>query len=147
MNLQIKKSKILSLVLLGSLFLTNIADADISVVVHKNSPLSAITLKEGKRIFLGVTKKMPNGQDIEIIDQSGNSDLKEDFYMALTNKNSAQINSRWAGLVFSGQAIPPKVANGNQGVKAFLQSNTNGIGYIDSKEVDGSVKSILTIKN
>lgn len=133
----------------GLLFasVVNTALADIAVVVHKDNPLSTITIKEGKRIFLGVTKKLPDGKSIKIVDQVGNFKLKEDFYMELTNKSAAQISSRWAGLVFSGQAIPPEQAKGDNGIKTWLKTNPSGIGYIDSTKVDASVKVILTIKN
>lgn len=144
MNLHITKVKILTLFFLGFL-LTNTANAEIAVVVNKNSPLTSITIKEAKRIFLGITKKLPDGSNIEIVDHADASSLKEDFYMTLTNKSVVQINSRWAGLVFSGQGIPPKQAKGNQGVKRWLQENPNGIGYIDSQHLDSSVKNILTI--
>lgn len=144
MNLHITKVKILTLFFLGFL-LTNTANAEIAVVVNKNSPLTSITIKEAKRIFLGITKKLPDGSNIEIVDHADASSLKEDFYMTLTNKSVAQINSRWAGLVFSGQGIPPKQTKGNQGVERWLQENPNGIGYIDSQHLDSSVKNILTI--
>jgi len=141
------KIKIFTVVLIGSFFFTNIANADISIIVHKESPLSSITIKEAKRIFLGVTKKMPNGQNIKIVDYSNNSNLKKSFYMELTNKSVAQIKSRWAGLVFSGRATPPLNVKGNNEVKKWLRENINGIGYIDSSSLDSSIKVILTIKN
>lgn len=139
--------KLLLIIMAVNFSWANIANADIAIVVNENSPLNSITIKEAKRIFLGITKKLPDGSNIEIVDHVDTSSLKKDFYITLTNKSVAQINSRWAGLVFSGQGIPPKQTKGNQGVKRWLQENPNGIGYIDSQHLDGSVKNILTISN
>lgn len=140
-------TKTITLFFAAAMLISNVARADIALIVHKNSPLSTITMKEGKRIFLGVTKKLPDGSTIKIVDQEDNFKLKEDFYMELTGNSAAQISSRWAGLVFSGQAIPPAKASGDKGVKEWLQKNPSGIGYIDSSRVDDSVKVVLTIKN
>ena len=138
---------VLSFILLSNLLLINTASADIAIVVNKNSPLSSISSREAKRIFLGVTKRMPNGSDILIVDYGDSSKLKMDFYKKLTSKNLTQIRTRWAGLIFSGKGIPPKEVSGNEDAKQWLRSNLNGIGYIDEKYMDASIKKVLTIKN
>lgn len=140
-------TRTIALFFAAAMLISNPARADIAVVVHKDNPLSTITMKEGQRIFLGVAKKLPDGRSIKIVEQEDNFKLREDFYMELTGSSAAQVSSRWAGLVFSGQAIPPEKASGDKGVKEWLQKNPGGIGYIDSSRVDDSVKVVLTIRN
>ncbi|HEY9134176.1 MAG TPA: hypothetical protein VIM85_00105 [Pseudomonadales bacterium] len=140
-------TRTIALFFAAAMLISNPVRADIAVVVHKDNPLSTITMKEGQRIFLGVTKKLPDGRSIKIVEQEDNFKLKENFYMELTGSSAAQVSSRWAGLVFSGQAIPPEKASGDKGVKEWLQKNPGGIGYIDSSRVDDSVKVVLTIRN
>lgn len=140
-------TRTIALFFAAAMLISNPVRADIAVVVHKDNPLSTITMKEGQRIFLGVAKKLPDGRSIKIVEQEDNFKLKENFYMELTGSSAAQVSSRWAGLVFSGQAIPPEKASGDKGVKEWLQKNPGGIGYIDSSRVDDSVKVVLTIRN
>lgn len=140
-------TRTIALFFAAAMLISNPVRADIAVVVHKDNPLSTITMKEGQRIFLGVAKKLPDGRSIKIVEQEDNFKLREDFYMELTGSSAAQVSSRWAGLVFSGQAIPPEKASGDKGVKEWLQKNPGGIGYIDSSRVDDSVKVVLTIRN
>lgn len=140
-------TRTIALFFAAAMLISNPVRADIAVVVHKDNPLSTITMKEGQRIFLGVTKKLPDGRSIKIVEQEDNFKLREDFYMELTGSSAAKVSSRWAGLVFSGQAIPPEKASGDKGVKEWLQKNPGGIGYIDSSRVDDSVKVVLTIRN
>lgn len=140
-------TRTIALFFAAAMLISNPVRADIAVVVHKDNPLSTITMKEGQRIFLGVAKKLPDGRSIKIVEQEDNFKLREDFYMELTGSSAAQVSSRWAGLVFSGQAIPPEKASGDEGVKEWLQKNPGGIGYIDSSRVDDSVKVVLTIRN
>lgn len=129
---------------LGILIWSSSSFAGIAIVVNKDSPLNNITAKEAKRIFLGVTKKLPNGQSIKIVDLTGNASLQEDFYEAVANKSVSEIRNRWAGLAFSGKAVPPTPLDTVHKVKAWLKANTNGVGYLKSQDVDDSLKVIYT---
>ena len=140
-NTSIRKNFVL---LLGMLLWSSASFAEIAIVVSKDSPLNNITAKEAKRIFLGVTKKLPNGQSIKIVDYAGNKSLQQDFYLAVTNKSVSEIRNRWAGLAFSGKAVPPISLQTINEVKAWLRANTNGVGYLNPKDIDDTLKLIYT---
>jgi len=55
------------------------------------------------------------------------------------------MKAYWSKMIFSGKAAPPAVFDNDAAVKSWVASNTDGIGYIDSSQVDVSVKVILTI--
>ena len=135
---------VLPLLLAMSLF-SQSSMADIVIVVNKDSPLTSLSSKEAKRIFLGVTKKLPNGKSIKIADLGDDDAVMEEFYMTVTNKSVSEIKSRWAGLAFSGKAVPPARLNSQNDVKIWLKGNNSGIGYIDSKRVDDSLRVVYTL--
>ena len=122
------------------------AVSDIVVVVNKDNPITTISQKEGKKIFLGVSRHFQHGAKIDLVDQKGNGELREDFYSLIAEKTVSQINSRWAGLIFSGEAIPPDQVNDSAEVIQWLEDHPNGIGYIDSAFIDERVKTILTLR-
>ena len=134
-----------SIAIMASLVFANQANADIAVVVHKDNPTQSITAKEGKKIFLGVSTKFNNGTKIDLVDQKGNKELRSELYSRIAEKTVAQINSRWAGLIFSGEAIPPTLVDNDEDVIEWLEDNPNGIGYINSKYLDNRVKPILML--
>lgn len=121
------------------------AVSDIVVVVNKDNPITAISQKEGKKIFLGVSHHFKNGAKIDLVDQGNSSTLREEFYSLIAEKTVSQINSRWAGLIFSGEAIPPDQVENSAEVVNWLEKHPNGIGYIDSAFLDDRVKPILTL--
>lgn len=93
-------TRTIALFFAAAMLISNPARADIAVVVHKDNPLSTITMKEGQRIFLGVTKKLPDGRSIKIVEQEDNFKLKENFYMELTGSSvcrSSQQSLGWIG--------------------------------------------------
>jgi len=121
------------------------AVSDIVVVVNKDNPITSISQKEGKKIFLGVSHHFQHGAKIDLVDQKSNGELRGEFYSLLAEKTVSQINSRWAGLIFSGEAVPPDQVENSEDVIDWLERHPNGIGYIDSSFLDDRVKTILTL--
>ncbi len=120
--------------------------ADIAIIGNKAITTTSITKNTAKRIWLGKTTKLSGAGKIKILDQADDSAIKKNFYKKVTNKNSSQVKARWAKVIFTGKALPPKVVAGDEEVMDAVRNNTNVLGYIDSNSVDDSVKVLLTIK-
>ena len=135
---------LLSLLLTIAMF-SQSSMADIVIVVNEDSPLTSLSSKEAKRIFLGVTKKLPNGKSIKIADVTNDKEMMAEFYMTVTNKSVSEIKSRWAGLAFSGKAVPPARLKSQGDVKIWLKINESGISYIDSKNMEKGIRVVYTL--
>lgn len=121
------------------------AQADIAVVVNPGVGDVSVNSAELKDIFLGKLNSLPNGKKIVAIDQEPGG-VREEFLKKLLNKSESQLKAYWAQLVFTGRGQPPKQVMDDEEVKEFVSENPNMIGYIDSDEVDSTVKVIMTIK-
>lgn len=128
-----------------SLFISPLLYADIAIVTHPDNPMTNLDKDQLKRIFMGVKRKRTDGERIIVIDQYKNNNIRKYFYENFTGKSVAQINSRWAGLLFSGKASPPQQVLNDQAVKEWLQSHKVGFGYIHTDNLDPSVKQVFTV--
>ena len=126
--------------------LVSAAQADVAVVVGAGSGVSSISARDAKKIFLGKTKKLPDGSDAAPVYQPDASATHAAFRDKVLRKSASQLKSYWSKKVFSGKGTPPKEMADDAAVKAYVSSTAGGIGYIDAAAVDGSVKVLLTVK-
>ncbi len=131
-------SNFLKAVVIASLLVCSVAQAEIVVVVN-NTNAAALTKNDVSRIFLGKMKKYTP------VNVSSSNALRADFNKKALNKSSSQVKAYWSKLVFSGKGTPPKEFGSDAEIKAFVASNPNAIGYIDSASLDGTVKAALTL--
>lgn len=134
------------LVLLTLLLVCNAieAEAEIVVVVGKNSPIESLSPHEINDIFLGNATSLPKIGKVVPLDRSEDR-LRAEFYQDYTGRNLPQIKAHWAKNIFTGRGYPPKTVNSIDELKALLQRNPNAIGYVTADKVDGSLK-VLTMK-
>ena len=141
MNKLINTLKLASLVIVYcSALFSYSALADIAVIANTANASSSLTVKNVKKIFLGKDNSM------KPIDQSEGNAIRNEFYQKAAHKSESQMKAYWSKMIFSGKATPPETSANDASVTAWVANNKNGIGYIDSTSVDGSVKVLLTIK-
>jgi len=136
---------LLSAALLGTT-MSSLAEADISIIANKAAPIDSIGQKAAKKLWLGKSHKIPGIGKVKVLDQSGNSDIKEAFYDKLAHKSKDQLKAYWAKIIFTGKAVPPKALSSDKKVLDIVSKNKNTLGYIDSKSVTDDVKVLMTIK-
>ncbi len=132
--------KILSLLVLG-LLISVPSYAEVAVIVHKDSPLTSVDVKDIERVYLGKSKSIGD-VSVEPINQEN----ADEFNRVVLNKSSSQVKAYWSKLLFTGKGNPPKTVNDNASVIAEVSGNPNIIGYIDSSAVTDAVKVIATLK-
>ncbi|OUX84027.1 MAG: hypothetical protein CBB95_17740 [Alteromonas sp. TMED35] len=113
--------------------------ADVAVIVHPDNT-SSLTDTEIERIFLGKSAQFPDGNEAIPINTTG--DIYDEFNERVLGRNSAQIKSYWAKLVFTGKGAPPKEVD-EASVIELIKNNKNAIAYIDSGKVTDDVKVVL----
>lgn len=130
----------------GLCCIAHAARADVAVIVHNDSPLTHITVREAVDLFLGKTRQLKGGTTIIPLDQRTGRTVRDEFYRLAANKSASQLKAYWARQVFTGQGEPPMSLLDDLQVKELVSENPNMMGYIDADMLDSSVKSVLIIK-
>ena len=129
-------------ILVTAQLLPQFSYAEYSIIVHPSNQ-NQLSPKQVQRIFLGRLKTYPNHMTASPVDQPINSRIRQVFSEKILKKNTQKIKSYWARQIFTGKGTPPKALNADDTVKAFVGTNENAIGYIETKRLDSSVKEIL----
>jgi ABC-type phosphate transport system substrate-binding protein len=119
------------------------AQAELVVIVNPENNVDTLNKEEVIDLFMGRFNVFPDGRDSIPLDQKGNSEIRKVFYNMLTGKSIAQINAYWARLLFTGRAVPPIKLKSSTKILEEVRNNTNSIAYIDSTDVDETVKVIF----
>lgn len=134
--------KIASRMMFGAALLMSCAAwSGVAVVVHPGNT-NAMSEDDISRVFLGKKKTFPDGAEAIPIDQADGSANRSAFVATLLKKNDQQIKAYWAQLLFTGKGTPPKEVGSSADVKKLIAQNPSLIGYIDSADVDASVKVV-----
>jgi ABC-type phosphate transport system substrate-binding protein len=134
--------KLLAATLAGvSLIASVSAWSGVAVIVNPNNA-NALSEADVTRIFLGKKKAYPDGSEAIPVDQAEGSPIRSSFVGTVLKKNDQQIKAYWAQLLFTGKGTPPKEVGSGADVKKLIAENPALIGYIDSSEVDASVKVV-----
>ncbi|MEC8428510.1 MAG: phosphate ABC transporter substrate-binding protein [Pseudomonadota bacterium] len=123
----------------ASLLASATAWSGVAVIVNPANG-NALSGADVTRIFLGKKKSFPDGSEAIPVDQAEGSATRSTFVSTVLKKNDQQIKAYWAQLLFTGKGTPPKEVGSAADVKKLVSENPALIGYIDSSEVDDSVK-------
>ncbi|MEE2729274.1 MAG: phosphate ABC transporter substrate-binding protein [Pseudomonadota bacterium] len=123
--------------------LSNIAFSDVAVIVNPDND-AQLEADDIAKIYLGKMKRFSNGNLAIPLDRTEGSDIRIKFLESTVGKDETKMKSYWSRLIFTGKGVPPKIVESGQEVKELVSRNPDTIGYIDSSEVDDSVKVIAT---
>jgi len=135
------KTFIITIALL--LFSTSL-NAQVSVVVGKSSPHNKLSADEVKNIFTLSKTVWSSGSKIKLADQSKTSASKK-FYGDFIGMKESKVKSTQLKAVLTGKAPKPIRCSDDAAVKKAVNSNVNAIGFIESSNVDDSVKVLFVI--
>lgn len=116
--------------------------SEVLVIVNSENEISSLDKKQIVDLYMGRYQNFPNGEAAFPLDQQPVSEIRAIFYRKLVNKSVAQMNAYWAKLLFTGRASPPRVMPDSAAVKKAVQENKGAIGYINSADLDNSVKVV-----
>jgi ABC-type phosphate transport system substrate-binding protein len=115
---------------------------DVVPVVGVKSPIASLDAAQVADIFLGKTSRFPDGSIALPVDQGEESPLRDKFYAQFAGKSPAQVKAWWSKIIFTGRGQPPRQAADSTEVKRIVSDNPHAIGYIDSRQVDASVRAL-----
>lgn len=119
------------------------AMAEVVVIVSSSSPVLELSRNQVADIFLGKTRRFPDGREAMPVDQQEGAAARDEFYARFAVKSPAQIKAHWSKIIFTGRGQPPKEMSDSGEVKRQVAGNPDAIGYIDKTEVDGSVRALM----
>ena len=118
------------------------AMAEVVVVVSSRSTLTALSRSQVVDVFLGKTRRFPDGKVAQPIDQLEGSATRREFYMRYADKTPAQLKAYWSKIIFTGRGQPPLALASALEVKKRLAASPAAISYIDRAQLDASVREI-----
>ncbi len=142
MNSKKQPNRLLKFALIAVCFFVASARSEIVVVISAASPISSLSKGQVAKIFLGKSRRFPDGSSAVPLNQSEGNVERDAFYQLVSGKSPAQVKAHWSKLIFTGRGQPPKEAASNDAVKQLLTNNGVNIGYIDRAAVDDSVKIV-----
>ena len=122
---------------------TALAYAEVSVIVHPNNQ-AEISLSDIKRIFLGMKRSYPNGNEAIPISYQANTELSKEFSKKVLDKSSHQLKAYWAKRLFTGKGTPPKVMDNIEHIVILVANNPSLIGFVPSDAVNETVRVVDT---
>lgn len=123
--------------ILGLSLAVNAVAGDIVVIMARSA--EPVTKEQVANIYLG------RSFDYKPLDLPEGTGLHDTFYKRATDRDYSQVKALWARLMFTGHAQPPKVLADAAAVKKAIAADPKSIGYIDSDDLDPSVKVVLTL--
>jgi ABC-type phosphate transport system substrate-binding protein len=122
---------------------SEIAMADVVVVVSAKSPVMALSKNQLIDIFLGKVSRYPDGTEAMPLDQAEGSGARDEFYARVADKSAAQIKAYWSKIIFTGRGQPPPTVSNSLEVRKRIRENPAAIGYIDRALVDDTVRVLF----
>ena len=126
--------------LLLAVGISQVALADVCVIVSAKSGKAAITSDEVSQIYLG------RSTSLKPIDNNEDSPIRAQFYSKVVGRDEAQAKAIWSRLVFTGKATAPKKLASSADVVKAVASDSSAIGYVDTSAVNSSVKVVMELK-
>jgi len=123
--------------ILGLSLAVNAVAGDIVVIMARAA--DPLTKEQLANIYLG------RSLDYKPLDLPEGTGLHDTFYKRATDRDYSQVKALWARLTFTGHAQPPKVLADAAAVKKAVAADPKSVGYIDSDDLDPSVKVVLTL--
>lgn len=133
-----------TVILLASCLFSTSLSAAIAIVVHPSNG-ATITKEDVSRLYTGRTNNFPDGTSAVPVNLADSAPLRADFDDKALGRSSSQVKAYWSKLVFTGKGTPPKEVASAAEVLQLVSNNPNIIGYVDSAEVNGDVKVVLTL--
>lgn len=120
--------------------------AETVVIVNPHKAVTELSREQVVDIYLGNKQHVSDSSTVIPIDLPADSRTRSDFYQKLVKKSVAQINAYRARLLFTGQTTPPMVLGSSKSVMKTVSENRDAIAYIDSEDLDSSVKVVFRLK-
>ena len=132
------------IMLLLSLPLPLLAQADLVVVTGSNSTITSLTETEVRQLFSGQLKTVA-GKPVQALDLPNTGQHREEFYRKLMGRSPEQMRAYWTRLIFTGQGKPPREVSSTQELSTLVSSG-DYIGYLPADAIGNNVRVLYQIR-
>lgn len=119
--------------------------ADMVIVVNKTNPVTAVKKTVVGRYFLKKSTMWDFGIKVVPIDLPAAEPVREEFSKRILQSSPREVESHWISESLVGGKSAPEIVNNAALVKKRVAAEPGGIGYIDSAELDDSVKRVEVV--
>jgi hypothetical protein len=111
------------------------ARSEVVIVVSPQSS-QAPPIEQVCQVFLGQLKTR---KPISLVEPPA---IRDEFYSKLCKREPAQVRAIWGKLIFTGNGNPPREVASADEMKKAITADPDSVGYLDSKDVDSSIRVI-----
>lgn len=119
------------------------AFAEVAVVVNKTNPATTVMKSALERYFLKKTTTWDTGIKIAPVDLPATDPVREEFSKTILGKTPREVESYWISQSLLGGKSAPEVVTNSALVKKHVAAEPGAIGYINSSDLDDSVKRVV----
>jgi ABC-type phosphate transport system substrate-binding protein len=112
------------------------------IIVHRDNPVSALTLPELQRIFRKQTRMWPTGESVVPVDWDATSPVRADFSDKVMRRSVREMAEFWVQQNITQGLTPPTTLKSTRAVLRFVASVPGAIAYVPFDEVDDTVKRL-----
>ena len=112
------------------------------VVAHPDLLMRSIDEEEIRRLFLGRSRRLPNGARAELASYGPAASFFNERVLALSD---AQVATVWSRLRFSGRTPPPEVFDTADEVVDFVARTPNAIAYVPTSTPRDGVRVFYSV--
>ncbi len=124
------------LVLLAALYARA---GDVKIIANESVKAGSITINELRDVFLEKRTQLKDGSTVvPVLERSGPA--HEAFLKEYLDRDSAEIQTYYQGLTFSGKGTMPKEVESDAEVVAYVARTRGAIGYVGAEALTVGVK-------
>jgi ABC-type phosphate transport system substrate-binding protein len=112
------------------------------IVVHKDNPVTSLTLAELQRVFRKQTRMWPSGESVVPVDWDATSPLREEFSNRVMRRSVREMAEFWVQQNITQGLTPPTTLKSTRAILRFVASVPGAIAYAPAGELDTTVKKI-----
>ena len=112
------------------------------VIVHRDNPVSVLTVAELQRIFRKQTRMWPTGESMVPVDWDATSPVRADFSDKVMRRSVREMAEFWVQQNITQGLTPPTTLKSTRAVLRFVASVPGAIAYVPVDEVDDTVKRL-----
>ncbi|WP_369601130.1 hypothetical protein AAIA72_15150 [Hahella sp. SMD15-11] len=131
-------------IILTLLMVAGSVQADIYVVVHRDSPLTRVTPELIRDLYLARVQSLPSGERLIPVDRADEA-LRARFIESLIGMDVRRFDAYWARLVFAGRVLPPVKVESEDQLSGTLSERPTAVGYTDRPPASAELRTVLVI--
>jgi ABC-type phosphate transport system substrate-binding protein len=115
--------------------------ADYVLITGNENPVSELSAKDVKNIYLGKKTVWDDGSHITVFTNTV-SNVNAIFMKEIVRKTPQQYSTYWKKSLFTGTGLPPRDFSSDAEVKSAVAAKPGSIGYISPSALDEKVQQI-----